>query len=418
MSDNQNANQTQERDQDVVTYAKFSGLRSDVTPERFGPGDLAVADNVDLDKSGRLARRAGYTPVRAGAAHSLWADDEGQTCLFAQGGQLLQLNPDASAAPLMALGAPGLPLSYVRVSERIYFSNGVDLGLLEAGRVRSWGLAVPPLPVPSVTVGAMPAGLYQFALTYVRSDGQESGAPLAGSVTVPAGSGLTFALPTPTDPDVAGKVLYLSTPGGEVLYQAALMAAPLASFAYTNDTTELAYPLATQFLGPAPAGQLVAAYRGRVFVAAGDVLFFSTGLGYELFDLREYVALDGAITLLAPVMDKEISDNARSSGLFIGTDRSCGVLVGSDPKDFQYVPKTTYGALAGALDYVDGSLLEAGAAGARSLPMWLTTQGICVGGADMVIRNLTRTRYTFPAAGRGAALFMPGPNRFMATANL
>jgi len=411
-------NQTQGRDQDVVTYEKFTGLRNDVTPERFGAGDLAVADNVDLDKSGRLARRAGYAAVLPGATHSLWADDEGETCLFAQGPQLLQLNTNLTATPRAPLTALGAPLSYVRVSERIYYSNGLDLGLLEAGRVRSWGLAVPPLPVPSVTVGTMPAGLYQFALTYIRSDGQESGAPLAGTVQVPAGSGLSFALPVSTDPDVTAKVLYLSTPGNEVLYQAAWLTAAATSTTYTNDTTELNFPLATQFLAPPPAGQLVAFYRGHLFVAAGDVLFYSSAFGYELFDLRAYVPLDGRITLLAPMMDKEITDNARSSGLYIGTDQSCGVLVGSDPKEFQYVPKTPYGALAGALDYVDGALLEDGAAGARQLPMWLTTQGICVGAADMAIRNLTRTKYTFPATGRGAALFMPGPNRFLATANL
>ena len=65
---------TQERDRDVVTYVAFNGLRNDVSSERFDIGDLEVADNIDIDKTGRIARRAGYTSVTAGAAHSLWAD--------------------------------------------------------------------------------------------------------------------------------------------------------------------------------------------------------------------------------------------------------------------------------------------------------------------------------------------------------
>ena len=156
-----------------------------------------------------------------------------------------------------------------------------------------------------------------------------------------------------------------------------------------------------------------------MYVAVGDVLYPSSSFGYELFDLREYIPLDGRITLLAPLTDKEmIIDRGLGSGLFIGTDRSCGVLAGTSPENFQYVPKSDYGAIPGALAYVDGALFGDDSLGARQLPMWLTTQGICIGMPEMAIRNLTRSHYTIPAAGLGAALFMPGPNRFLATANL
>lgn len=413
-------NQTQQRDQDVVTYETFSGLRSDVTSERFGPGDLAVGDNIDLDRSGRISRRAGYSLALAGATHSLWADELQQACLFVSGGQLNRLSASMTVTALRPLFDGDSRMSYERVSERIYFANGLDTGVLDlaGGGVRSWGLPVASLPVPTATVGYMPAGLYQYALTYLRSDGQEGGAPLAGTVQVPLGGGLDFALPVSADPDVVSKALYLSTAGGEVLYLAGLYANGTARASYTNDTTELNYPLPTQFLSPPPAGQLVRFYRGRMFVAVGDTLFYSTGFGYELFDLREYIPLDGRITMLAPVTDKEIADNARSSGFFIGTDRSCGVLVGSDPKDFQYVPKTDYGAIAGALDYVDGALFGDDKQGARPLPVWLTTQGLCAGMPDMAIANLSRSKFAFPATGQGAALFMPGPNRYIASANL
>jgi hypothetical protein len=47
--------------------------------------------------------------------------------------------------------------------------------------------------------------------------------------------------------------------------------------------------------------------------------------------------------------------------------------------------------------------------------MWHSQQGICVGMPDLSIRNLTRSKYTFSASGQGAAVFMPGPNRFIAT---
>jgi hypothetical protein len=413
-------NQTLQRDQDVVTYEAFTGLRSDVTPERFGPSDLVVGDNVDLDKSGKLSRRDGYTLKRAGATHSLWADELQQWCLFVAGGTLWRLNADYSATALRPVVLTDARMSYARVNDRIYFLNGLDAGVIECatGAVRSWGLPVPPLPVVTRGVGLMPAGTYQYAITWLRSDGQESGAPLAGSITVPAGSSLVGSLPSPIDPDIAAANLYLSTPDGDMLYLAQL-AITGNTFTYGNDTTELNLPLATQFMQGPPVGHAVAYYRGVLYVAHGDTLFPSTGYGFELFDLREYIPLDGRVTLLAPLTDKEMAvDSGRNSGIFVGTDRSCGALVGGGPREFQYVPKTPYGAIEGALDFVDGSLFGDDSAGAKQLPVWLTTQGLCVGLPDMTIRNITRSKYVFAAAGQGAALFMPGPNRFIASANL
>lgn len=410
-------NQTLQRDPDVVTYEKFKGLRSDVTPERFDPEDLAVGLNIDIDKTGRISRRDGYTLALGGRAHSLWADELQEFCLFVAGTSLMRLSPTFTAQSLAALTSPER-MSFARVSERIYFTNGIDTGVIERdARVRSWGLPVPPLPVPTLTVGQMPAGLYQFALTQLRDDGQESGAARAGTIEVPDGAGLDFALP-PAAPEAVARVLYLSTPNGEVLYVAAQLDAQASSYRYTGDTLELNLPLTTQFLQAAPAGQLIAYYRGRMYVAVGDVLYPSSAFGYELFDVREYVPLDGRITMLAPMTDREQAERGMASGFFLGTDRSCGVLIGNAPGDFQYVPKADYGAIPGALAYVDGALFGDDSLGARPLPVWLTTQGLCVGMPDMAIRNLTRSHYTFAAAGLGAALFMPGPNRFIATANL
>lgn len=417
MGDQNSQQRIDQRDQDVVTYQNFRGLRSNVDPERFELADLYSAVNVDLDASGRLSRRAGYTSVATGAVHSLWADETQQLCLYAAGSQLYQLAATYAGTALRTLVGAGLKLSYARVGDRVYFSNGIDLGVVEAGVARTWGLPVPALPTPTGTVGSLPAGTYQFALTWVRGDGQESGAPLAGAVTLPAGSGLNFMLPTPIDPGITAQRLYLSTANGEELYLAAELAATEILTSYTGDTLELTLPLATQFLSAPPAGQLLGYYRGHLFVAVGDTLCYSQPHAYELFDLRDYITLDGQVTLMTAMEDKERSGEGQHSGFFIGTDRSCGVLVGSSPADFQYVPKTNYGALLGAMTMVDGALFGDNSAGARNLPVWLTTQGICAGTPDMEIRNLTRTKYSFPATGQGAAVFVAGPNRFISTCN-
>jgi hypothetical protein len=423
-----NNSPTRRGDADVIAFSAFNGLRDDVPAERFNGADTAsdkrngadlnVAINVDIDASGAVSRRAGYAQVLSGAAHSLWANPAGTVCLLAQGANLRMLQPDYSSTALRTLAGVGERISYACEGERVYFSNGVDTGVVEAGSARSWGLAVPNLPGVAATVGTLPSGRYQFAMTHVRAGGQESGAPLAGVIDLAAGAGLVFTLPVSTDPGVAAKRVYLSAPDGETLYLAFEAANATTTASYTGDTYDLVEPLATQFMGPAPAGQLVAYYRGRMWVAAGDLLYPSEPFAYELFDYRNYLRFDGRITLLAPMTDKERSDDtALHSGFFVGTDTSCGIVVGAAPDDFAYVPKTTYGAVLGALDYVDGALLTDASSTSRQLPMWLTTEGVCVGRPDMDIENLTRSKYGFTARGQGAALFMPGPNRFIATAN-
>jgi hypothetical protein len=409
-------NQEPQRDQDVVSYTKFSGLRNDVDPERFDAGDLAVADNIDIDKTGRIARRMGYTQAVAGATHSLWANPQGTQCFFAQGNTLYQLSTSYAKQAVTTLRSTD-PISYEQVNDRVYFSNGVDTGVIEQAAARPWGVAPPNLPEIAVGTGYMPAGTYLVTSTFVCADGQESGAPQAAVVQIPANGGalLFSGMVPPEDPRVVGRYIYVTEPNGEDIYQAMLVPAQAVAAAYSNDTTELNLPLDSEFLEPAPAGQLVAYYRGRMFVAQGDVLYPSEPFAYERFDPRLNLQLDGRITMLGTLTDKELYDTGKNSGFFIGTDRSCGVLIGSSPEDFQYVPKTSYGAIFGAMDKVDGSVFEDGSAGAMELPMWLTTDGICVGMPGMTIRNLTRTRYTFPVGTQGAGLFMPGPNRLILT---
>jgi len=401
-------------DQDTIRFEIFTGLRNDRPAERFEHSDLAAGTNADIDNSGAVSRRAGYTQVLAGGFHSVWSDND--QCLLVNAGALKKSDPSYNLTTLRTLVDARTVMSYAKAVDRVFFSNETDTGIVENGTARTWGIAVPPAPSVAVTVGSMSAGTYQYTLTYIRSDGQESGAALASVIVVPDGGGLNFTLPVSADPDVVLKNIYLSTPDGEVLYWATSVANDQTTASYTGDALELTLPLLTQFLGPAPAGQIVGYYRGRMYVAAGDKLYPSEPFAYELFDLRKYIWMDGRITLFAAMEDKERAGaEGMNSGLFLGTDRSCGVLVGKD--EFQYVPKTEYGAIEGAVTYVDGSVFGDKSTGADLLPVWMTTQGICVGLPQMEIKNLTRARFHFTADGKGAAHFNPDTNRLILSSN-
>lgn len=412
------ANIGQERDQDTVTYSGFTGLRNNVAEERFAITDLAAAVNVDLDDSGRLTRRAGYTSVLAGTKmHSLWSDENEEVCLYVENGTLRRMNTDYTSAVIRA-AVTDLPMSFSRVNDLVYFSNETAAGVydIRAGAARNWGIA-PPAPVGvTASVGVLPGGVYQVTMTYLAADGRESGAGLAQAISVPDGSSLVLTLPIPTDLQVVAKNIYVTTADGDMLYELTTVSVGTTSATYNGG--DLVRPLETQFLSAAPTGHLVAFYRGRMFVAVGDALYPSTAFGYELFNLREYIQLDGRITMLAPLTDKESADVSQNSGFFIGTERSCGVLVGSGPENFQYVPKINHGAIAGTVAMVDGTLFADGSSTARLIPLWLTQRGICAGLPGMQVQNLTRAKYDFSATGQGAAVFQHEQSRYIVNFNL
>lgn len=393
-------------DRDTVAYAEFSGLRNDIETERFDASDLAIANNVDLNKARRISRRAGATRALAGAAHSLWSVGDLALCVL--GSSLYKLN-SSLVAVLLRTGITGA-MSFARVNDNVYCTDGAVAGVVASSAWRTWGMDT-PLATGIETVGDLVPGIYGVTATYVRSDGQESGARAMNFIVMPGSRSFAITVPASLDPTVTSKRIYMTTPDEEVAFCVAELAN--AAGAFTPTAAQIAAmndPLETQFMGPAPVGQLVAYYKGRVFVAVGDLLFPSQPWAYELFDLRDYIQLDGDITMLAPMEDR----SGDASGFFIGTTKSCGVLAGATPEDFKYTPKTDYGAIKGAVAFVDGALYLDGSVGARPLPMWLSVQGICVGLPNLEISNLTRSRYNFAADGVGAALFNPDTSMFLA----
>lgn len=395
-------------DKDVVSYAEFTGLRNDIDSVRFDATDLYIATNVDIDKSRRIARRAGSTwRIANKPMHSLWA--AGDIAMVASAGTLYALDA-ALNTTVLRNGLTSNPISYARVGDTVYFSNGTSTGVVEGGAARSWGLATPDvLALP--TGGDLPPGRYGLAATYVRSDGQESGTEQSVLAVVAAGQSVHLTVPLSADPDVTSTRIYMTTPDGDVLYHAATLQNGATDFSPTAAIVAgLNEPLMTQFMGPPPAAQLVAYYRGRMYAAVGSVVYYSEPYAYELFDPRNYIALDATVTMLAPMEDK----TGDASGFFVGTTSSCGLITGADPATFEYMALTDYGAVQGALTYVDGALYQDGAAGARPLPMWMSTQGLCVGLPGLTVENLTRSRFGFLTGVTGAALFIPTVNRVVA----
>lgn len=391
------------QDEGVFEHKEFKGLRNTVGADAFELGDLEAATNVDIDDAGDASVRRGHPAASiAGASHSLWSD--GTTCLAVIAGTLTQILPSLATQSLRT-GMGARPVSYDSVAGRVYYTNGVQTGVVENGASRSWGLEVPTTIAAVAVPGALPAGRYQFALTYVRTDGQESGAARAGYLELTAPGGLSFpALPVSTDPDVIEKALYVTKMNGSALYYAHTVLAATTSTTFTDPRLGTAV-LSTQHLSPPPASDIVAYFAGRVYVAAGDTLYPSRPYAYELFDLREAIRLGDQITLVGPVTD----------GLFVAAGARTVFLAGRDPAGFDLRPLATYGAIPRTSYRESTSALDPARKG--SCVIWASTRGVCAGfdGGDMV--NLTESRFAYPVQETGAAVVRPwrGTQQFLTT---
>lgn len=395
----------------MAEFKSFAGLRNAVQPERMEAGDLVVADNVDIDPSGQLSRREGRTLALAGNYHSLWAQSD--LCLMVGDSTLYRVAPGYTTTALRADLTAGAKMAYQPIAERVYFSNGRESGVIENGAARSWGLAIPTTQgTATATAGSLAAGTYQWAVTYLRDDGQESGTGLAGVITLTEDGGIALSnLPVSSDANATLlKVLYLTECNGSVLYEAATLDADATTHTIT-DAVGGANPLATQNLSPPPAGQVLAYYKGRAYVAAGHILYYSEPHAYELFDLRHYLEFPGPITILAPI---EVQDGG---GLFVAAGGATGFIGGASPEDMTYTPLAEYGGLLGTLTYVEGTLFGDGALGGKMLPMWTSTAGICVGTPDGQLLNITEQRYQMDESGEGCAVFMPDESRYVVVIN-
>lgn len=379
------------KDEDQIVHKDFTGLRNNVAAGEFDRSDLEVALNVEINDRRVIQRRKGYgVPAVEGAYHSLWAGSG--VCLAVSGASLVRIAPGYATTALRTDLASNRPCSYFSVGARVFYSNGLQTGIVENGANRTWGIEPPDLLVATQIGGSFRAGRYQFVMTYLRGDGQESGASLAGQLELSTQGGFRFAdLPVSLDPGVVGKVIYLSTWNGRLMYQAASIRNADTSCDIV-DPVPASYPLETQHLLPAPAGDIVSHYNGRMLVASGSLLHPSVAYSLELFDRREVIQFESRINAVAPV----------TGGLFVGTEHQIVYLAGADVVGASYDVKATYGAIFGTLAEAQADTIGEGASG-KSFAL-ASKQGLCVLGDGGAFKNLTQDRFSYPVTAAGAGL--------------
>lgn len=380
-------------DKDVFTFTGFGGLRNIVSQESFDPGDLVTALNVDVTDAKRIRRRRGFSAAKiSGSYHSLWSDSDGAICLVVSGSSLYLMSAAYVFTAIRSDLTAGRYMNYVSVGDRVFYSNGVDSGVVQGGLSRTWGIVPPLQPAATVTGGDLPPGRYQFALTYVREDGQESGSPRAGVVDLAVTGGIGFVLPVSDDPSIREKRLYVSPLDGDALYYHGSYSPSETAGVYAQPLIG-GLPLETQFLSPPPPADELGYHGGRIYAASGRVVHYSEPFSPELFDLRKNYVFTTPVALVAPVKD----------GIYFGTDTGIYWVAGTDPGVSDVLRLADYGVHRGTLAYGPADAVVSGGRGMAAF--FASKQGICFAPVGGGLVNLTNDRFNYPPMDRGAGVF-------------
>jgi hypothetical protein len=388
----------------TITISDLLGLNNVLPPEQFLIKEnfktvgyyLSKAKNIDIDNGRKPRRRLGQQVSLSGSnCHSLWSD--GKICLFREGSDLKRLSDSLLSSTTLRTGITGsLSMAYLPLDGKVYYSDGNISGVIENGVSRSWGLSVPPSPVLSLIPGNLPSGLYQVCVTYVRNDGQESGASESSILELTnSTSGIRISgIISSSDPSVLKINVYVTRRDSEIFYRAYTLVNGTQSVDYITEGGLSAIKLKSQFLSPPPAGQILEYYKGRIYIGSFDALWYTEPFRYELCDMStNFIQFESDMSLVGAVED----------GMYFGTDNEIIFAGGDQPKSFKLEQKADYGAIFGTMQKIQRP--DVGRNEVMStLLMFASTKGICIASKGGDLQNQSRDTFLYEPAYSGASL--------------
>ena len=138
-----------------------------------------------------------------------------------------------------------------------------------------------------------------------------------------------------------------------------------------------------------------------MYVVTGDTVYHSDPYNFDTFRFdNQWLRFPGQVVMFEAVND----------GIYVGTSQAVSFLPGDRPDKFVPVDIFDYGVIDGTAVRTEAAFFDTQAQGEdageqpRPAVAWTSKQGVCVGRDGGAAVNLTETKYSFPAAERGAGL--------------
>lgn len=338
-----------------------AGINNRANEHAVPPG--AVRDSVNFDPSvdGVMHLRSGFDLVVAGNSIR-GALSIGGHVLIADGVKLIDFNESTgSTIQLATIAGSGRFVGDV-LNDELFFCTENEAFRYKNGMLSTWGVqTVTSQPVPVVGSGALTAGAYQCAATFIDARGDEGGTTETLMIDAPANSSLSFVLPTPPD---GGKVrLYVSPVNSSTLY---LQYEGIGTY-MCSTVVDASARLDTQFLREPITGDSITAHNGVLLIADGSTLHMTLPLRPHLRN-----AASGFFQFSKPI-DMVMSCDG-------------GVYLAADKTFFLTAIETSDPVSTKVLDF--GAVRGSSVRGIKKEAVWMTRYGIAMsdgqGGAALI----------------------------------
>ncbi|WP_024647736.1 hypothetical protein [Pseudomonas syringae] len=337
------------------------GINNKTHEKAVPKGALRDSVNYDPSADGVLRLRSGFQKVLAGD-NLRGALAVGAHVLLADGSKLIDFNTETGSSSVLKQIAGSGRFAGAVLNDELFFCTENECLRYRAGALRDWGVpTVTAQPVPTIGLGALPAGTYQCAATFTDAQGDEGGTTEAIIITVPDASSLIFP---PITPPSGGKAkIYVSAVNGGSLY----LQGDGENGLVCSSINDAAARLDTQFMRTPVPGDRICAHNGVLLIADGSVLHMTMPLRPHLRS-----AIKGWFQFPAPV-DLVVSGDG---GLFVSADKT-------------YFLTDIESSTPGSRKVFDfGAVRGSDTKGLRNEVMWMTRYGIAksdgAGGATLV----------------------------------
>ena len=387
------------RNDPVQVLQDFLGINNVASPEELEENEFAAAENIDITDRGKAIQRTGFQAVETGAAVTDLGGND-RTTLFVRSNSLYAIDGPASELVRSGLQDAGR-MSYAPVESLIFYSNGKDKGCVLDNKEVGWGQPAPTNTIGlSVEAGAgLQPGVYRVVVTALSTTGEESAPTTAASITVSQGTSISVT--GISAPERADRIrIYCTAPNGSELHLVDTFAAGQAT--YVLFPVYSGRVLDTVGAVPVPAGDVIAYYKGRMYVAQKDVLWHT--LPYHLGLVDPTVGFFRFSTGILSVMPTD-------QGLYVSTSDGVRWLPGDKPGDMVMEERGKYPVIPGTETRipserfkVDDDATESVIAG--DVWIWMSQRGFHAGLADGTVLDLTAGRVDIDAGCEGAGTFL------------
>jgi hypothetical protein len=392
------------RDGDLKRLVPTPGVLN-VSPETSLPhAALREAVNVDLTKEGRMARRRGRTQVAAavtGPVHSLWHADGFPVALYVDDDTIRALRADGGTEPLHAGLALSSPVSWAKINDLVFWSNGVQAGLVTPDlEVFPWAPEAPTgqPTLTAVSDGGLDAGTYQVAVTFRDVLGRESGTGVAAVVAVGEGGGIQLSNIPPAPLSVTTVRVYRTGANDSSLRHVIDLPAGMPGVLLA--AADRGKVLDTQHHRAMPPGHIVRYGHGRQWVARGNELLWSPALRYGLWSpATARLRFGSEIHMVEP-----IGDGGPGAGVFVAAGDRTYWLNGAAPEGFAQRIAHPVGVIPGSSAVTRGSVW--GLETTENVVAWLASTGVfCIGAPSGVVTRFKDGEAVTDVGERAATLF-------------